>query len=714
MELLKQFFSSSFRKHAKLVFYLLLIAAHKNLSASSDSTINYNIRRADYYIDDYQERIDLLDGSLDDKIDLGDSALSAYADRTYYLLIDSIQRLVDGLSVADSKRKIFRDAVYSQMRKITPVNVYNVKRWEHVFKFLLGQLISIQQKKLYDFLINNLSQSFNTLSFFKTESCADSFLIYASAYRPDLVFVNYDNYSSQPYALHVLEEAMKCAPVLGKKYLNPKGAINEDLKESNDTVVKIILQIKNKYGRQSNAFALIDDIVNGKLSVEKADAIGKNPQKYLRAMLAIRAQSNPLAVHSLDKELEIYSLKFVRVLNDLHNDKDAVRFASIENFTAEEIYTLLVYSEEEIFTSTFNGLFKRLMIKLGPVSGAEFLDKVGNNRFRTFIKMCAGFGKLTQFLQSMTSLHQQMLMIKFASGLEKYNDLSQAVEVADAFNSMADSLVLKILKSTIKLEYIRVNTAHNRRGTAIYGLLSNLFVEKSLQGNNRYALLAKQYSLPNFDRINNSKLFAADSVNRWLIYFYDDEDGDASFNTFSKTFIDPNWKIIDSGLYVILRSDSGRQVNIYANKPKSEYEGQAKLEQLFADSSFEPNVIVHRGHSYYASKTIEKIKDNTQVFVLGSCGGYHSISTVIEQSPDISIVSSKQIGTQFVNNPMIKLMAEEMRLGNDITWQPLWDALQEKVKPDAAAYERFLDYIPPHKNLGAIFIKTYNKMMENY
>lgn len=710
----KAFLLTTLSTHTKIVLCLMFFCWQKDLFAISDSTVNYNIRRPDYYIDDYQERIDLLDGSLDGKVDLGDSSLSAYADKTYYVIVDSIQHLVDGLSITEAKRKIFRDALYSHMRKINPVNVYNVKRWDYVFKFLLGQLNAMRQRKLYDFLTNNLSQSFNTLSFFKTEPCADSFLVYAATYRPDLVFVNFDNYSSQPYSRHVIEEAIKIAPVLGKKYLNPKGAINEQLLQSNDTVVKTILQIKNKYGRQSNAFALIDDIMNGRLTLEKADAIGKNPQKYLRTMLTIRSRSNPLAVHSLDKELEIYSLKFVRVLNDLHNDKDAVRFASIENFTAEDLYTLIVYSEEEIFTSTFNGLFKRMMIKLGPVSGAEFLDAVGNNRFRTFIKMCAGFGKLTQFLQTMTSLHQQMLMIKFASGLEKYNDLSQAVEVADAFNSMTDSLVLKILKSTIKLEYIRVNTAHNRRGTAIYGLLSNLFVEKSLQGSNRYALLAKQYSLPNFDRISNSKLFAADSVNRWLIYFYDDEDGDASFSTFSKTFVDPNWKIIDSGLYVIISSDSGMRVNIYANKPKSEYEGQARLEQLFTDSAFEPNVMVHRGHSYYASKTIEKIKDNTQIFVLGSCGGYHSISTVIEQSPDISIISSKQIGTQFVNNPMIKLMAEDIRSGNDITWQPLWDGLKEKVKSDAAAYERFLDYIPPHKNLGAIFIKTYNKMTDGY
>ena len=340
------------------------------------------------------------------------------------------------------------------------------------------------------------------------------------------------------------------------------------------------------------------------------------------------------------------------------------------------------------------------------------MNTLGDNRFRTFIKMCAGFGKLRVFLQSMTAVHQQMLMIKFASGLGNYSDLSQSVEVADAFGSITDSLVLKILRGTIKLEYIKQKAQGNMRGTAIYGLLSNLFVDRNISSADWFSSVSKQYAITSFDKISNSKLFGRDSVDRWLIYFYDDEDGEESFRTFIKTFTDKNWTIVDSSTYVIIKSKHGKAVNIYANKWKDEYDGQAALEQIFADNNFEPNVMVHRGHSYYAYKTIEKIKENTQIFVLGSCGGYHSISTIIERSPDISIISSKQIGTRAVNNPMLKLMAETIREGKDVDWQVLWNDLSVAVKDNPKAYERFLDYIPPHKNLGAIFIKTYNKMME--
>lgn len=689
----------------------VLLTFANSYAMVKDSTAS-NIKKPDYYIDDYQDKIDLFDNKKDGKVNLKDSALSAYANKVYFKMIDSIQRLVESPKFDEAKRKPIRETVYLQLRRVNSRTIYNVKRFDAVFKFITGELNAINQNKLYHYLCSNIPMSFNTLGIFKNEACADSFLIFAAQYRPDLVLSCYELYASKGYSLRVLEAASKADPVRVKRYLNPNDAINKALVTSNDTAIKVILRIKEKFTRKSNAFTLLDDIVAGRTSLDKADAIGNNPQKYLRAMLNIRARKSPLGERSLEDELQIYALKFVRVVNDLHNEKDEVRFASVEDFSAQEMYTLMVYSEEEIFTSTFNGLFNRMMVKMGDQSGFDFLKSLGDNKFRTFIKMCAGFGKLGEFLGTMSQLHQQMLMVKFATGLEQYNDLSQAVEVADAFGSITDSLVLRILRGTIKYEYIRLSAKHDYHGMALYGLFSNLFVERNISNSSWFSSVSRQYELPAFDRIENEKLFAHDSVNRWLIYFYDDEDGEASFAAFKKTFTDTNWAVIDSGKYVIIKSKRGLKVNIYANKPKDEYEGQAEMEKIFAANDYEPNVLVHRGHSYYAPKTIEKIKDNTQIFVLGSCGGYHSISSIIDKSSEASIISSKQIGTMFVNNPMLKLMADYINQGKDVEWQKLWDDLEVNVKGNAKAYERFLDYIPPHKNLGAIFIKTYNRMVE--
>ena len=697
------------------VLILLLFLFGTQGFAATDSLTATKAKETTYDVATEQQRIDLFDGTEDRKVDLGDSVISGYAERVYFKLVDSIQRLIDKHGEFDEARKAeLRDYLAAQLHKVNAGNIYSVKRFDNQFRFMLGELNAVLKNRLCAYLKTNIIQSFNTFSLIKNEGCADTFLIYAAQSRPDLVFLNYKQYQDKDYALHVLEETSKIAPVTVKRYFNPNDPIYKALKTSNDTVVKIILEIKDKYTRKSNAYTLIDDIVNGNLTMQQADAIGSDPVKFLQTMLRIRARKNPLGSHSLESDLEIYSLKFVRVLNDLHMESDKVRFASIEKFTAEELYTMMVYSEEEIFTSTFNGLFNRMMVKMGPVSGFEFLKGVGDNRFRTFIKMCAGFGKLGMFLQSMTAVYQQMLMIKFAGDLGDYNDLSQAVEVADAFGSITDSLVLKILRGTIKLEYIKQKGEGNAHGAAIYGLLSNLFVDRKVGSADWFGSVSKQYAVTSFDKISNDKLFGRDTVDRWLIYFYNDEDGEESFRTFLKSFTDKNWSIADSSTYVIIQSKEGKNVQIYANKWKDEYEGQAALERIFADNNYEPNVMVHRGHSYYAFKTIEKVRDNTQIFVLGSCGGYHNLSTIIERSPEVSIISSKQIGARAVNNPMLKLMAEYIRQGKDIDWQLLWNDLSIAInkKENPKAYERYLDYIPPHKNLGAIFIKTYNKMME--
>jgi hypothetical protein len=196
------------------------------------------------------------------------------------------------------------------------------------------------------------------------------------------------------------------------------------------------------------------------------------------------------------------------------------------------------------------------------------------------------------------------------------------------------------------------------------------------------------------------------------MYFYDDEDGGESFRAFLNIFRDASWTIDERNkLFVKITSKGGKPIEIFANRPKEEYNGQAYLEHYFDSLNITPDVLIHRGHSYYAYKTIEKTKPGTKIFVLGSCGGYHNLSNIIEKAPDVNIISSKQIGVYAVNNPILKELADNMRKGTDINWQQLWMKVDARLK-GSKDYGKFQDYIPPHKNLGAIFIRAYNKLIE--
>ena len=88
------------------------------------------------------------------------------------------------------------------------------------------------------------------------------------------------------------------------------------------------------------------------------------------------------------------------MLNELHEASDVVRFklCDTSNMTAQELYTLMVYGEDEVYTSSFLGLFKRLMERMTEESSYEFLHNLGRNQYRTFIKMCAAYNELPTFL----------------------------------------------------------------------------------------------------------------------------------------------------------------------------------------------------------------------------------------------------------------------------------------------------------------------------
>ena len=660
-------------------------------------------------------RIDRLDGIEDGVVDIRDSVKNILAHRAYFVWPDSIDRYITAADFKEEDKKIYRDFLFSCLRRVYAGNYRRVSYFDELFHHLYKEVVALHDHTLPEVLKQNTKLSVETFGLYRYDSAAGPFLCYASRKEPDEVLKRADEYAYLPYAQHVIDTTAVYAPEVAKKYMLINNPVLSLMKTSTDTAVRIILKITDDIGKKSNAYVLLDDIVKGKLTIKQADAIGIDPKKFFVALNDIRKQKSPLAAYSLEKELQVQALKIVRKINDLHNEKPAVRFGGIDNFTPDQLYTLIVYTQEDIFTSTFDGIFKRLMTKLGHDNGFKMILYTGDNHFRTFIKQCAGYGKLETFLLSMSPEQRNILMIKFAANLEKdENDISQAVEVADAYTSIKDPNIQLILQQTFSIELQRVSKEFSKKGQVIYGLLLNLFVSSRLFEQNWYGSVSSAYDLPPLDVLPSAKLFETNHGKCiWQIYFSDDEDGDVSYRDFIRTFKDSLWTIEDHQLYVKITSVNHMPVDIYANKPKAEYEGQARIENYLDSLNITPDVLVHRGHSYYAYKTIEKTKSETRIFVLGSCGGYHNLSDIIDKSPEVSIISSKQIGVHMINNPIVKELADNIASGKDIHWQQLWDRVDHRLKGSPRdVYDKWLDYIPPHKNLGAIFIRSYNRLIE--
>src|SRR5262245_35868000 len=120
-----------------------------------------------------------------------------------------------------------------------------------------------------------------------------------------------------------------------------------------------------------------------------------------------------------------------------------------------------------------------------------------------------------------------------------------------------------------------------------------------------------------------------------------------------------------------------------------------------------PSVIVHRGHSTYVAQTIEKVPATVALVYLGNCGGYTLLETILKKAPKAHILTTKGIGTLTINDPLLKALNDYLLRGKDMTWQSFW----RQAEATLGRNPRFMDYVPPDKKAGAVFLTAYRSFM---
>ena len=474
-------------------------------------------------------------------------------------------------------------------------------------------------------------------------------------------------------------------------------------------------------------FPFLDDIMKGKMTIGDIDEVKDDSVGYYRLLVKTRLDYVQRALNKDTaygyKELEKRIVTkardiFVNTINSLHEIDDLkVRFRIIQPLTAEELYYLAVTTDGIIYTSSFvKGVYPLMMARANQ-RGDSLLMNVKFDRYRKFIKMCAGYNTLSNFLGSFQPAKNpgeeadaEKLMRAFVGKLEESGGLEDGVDVADSYASIVETikpLADKMLLN-VKANYERNLTSNNKRGAVIYNLLHKLFLSADT---NNHIDLSKEFGIPPVYGVPFKAL--ANDTGRVVmqVFFYGDKDGLGIFQGFKRLFDSKLWKITTTQNWISINSIKGKPVSIYANLPlPEEYDldkkAQDALDTFLLKNNLYPTVVIHRGHSYNAPYTIDQIMPSAKIVFMGSCGGYYLIHDILKHSPDAHIITSKQIGKTAVNQPFFNLLMEKVRNGNNIDWIPFWEELEKKVK-----VEGFEDYIPPYKNLGAIFIKAYKKAM---
>ena len=665
------------------------------------------VKTANQAVDGHQLRIDKYDGKANDSINLLSPLQTQQATKLYLKTVDDIQKNINNNSnytPLDKKRRL-NDLVH-MLEKVDQSNYHLYTSFQSYFNLILRIQEIIETSRIKAILKSDLLTTLNVIPFFDDKPYAKDILEMAARQYPSTLLKHYGDFAFQSYSTDVLEALCKTAPAHVSFYMGTANPVFNDMMsvQGKPTIDKM-MEIFRAVGSNSKAYIFLNDINTYQLTTTEAHVLGKNREATFLHLLQLRTQPDILGAYSVDDELTYLATKKVREINELHEARDEIRFelCDTSNMSAQELYTLMVYGEDEVYTSTFLGLFKRLMTRMSEKSSYEFLHNLGRNQYRTFIKMCAAYNELPTFLERMSVWEKRSLFNAFIGGLEsEINPLKQAVAVADTYGSLTDDDTKSLFENALKKEYQQVKWK-NAEAEKLYGLLLEL-----LQINQTSEALTED--LNGLSTVDNASMIKG-GVHIQQHFFFDDEDGWASYATFIARFQRPGWVIKDKGHYVIIESTTGKKVKIYANKAKDEYDGQEELQALFKASKRFPDVIVHRGHSYYAHITIQSITPNSDLVILGSCGGYNNISKVLDFAPNAQIISSKQVGTLYVNNELIFNICETIRLGKDLDWEVLWPAIENRIKGNSQAKERFQDYLPPHKNLGAILIRNYRRTL---
>ncbi|HMK24520.1 MAG TPA: hypothetical protein VK483_00720 [Chitinophagaceae bacterium] len=489
---------------------------------------------------------------------------------------------------------------------------------------------------------------------------------------------------------------------------------------TDDIFIKSVVKMaRSKSGQMY--FPFLDNIVKGKMTFEEIDSVKNDSLLYYRLLVKTqmeywqRAMNKDTAFESKalsEKLVKNAKESFVNVINGLHTEPAEIRFRSIQSLTAEELYYLAVSSDGSIYTSSFvKGVYPLMMKKINN-RGDSLLLSLHFDKYRKFIKMSAGFNKLSDFLSTFSSTKDaDDLMKAFVGGLERSDGLEDGVDVADSYASIAESLKpvgAEMLKN-IQGNYQRCLAKNNKRGIAIYNILNKLFLSADTT---KPVDLTKELGIPPVYEVPYKAMINDSGRAVLQLFIFGDKDGIGVFPNILGLFRNTNWKIDESNKqWVVVNSVKGKPVSLYLNRPLPEEtnedaKAQEALCKYLEDNKLYPTATINRGHSYNAPYTIEQMFPTSKIVFMGSCGGYRSIHDILEKAPDAHIVGTKQIADAPVNNPFLKLLMEKLREGSSIEWIPFWKEFR-KMAPDPI----FEDYVPPYKNLGALFIKAYKIAM---
>jgi len=544
-------------------------------------------------------------------------------------------------------------------------------------------------------------------------------------HNPALALRDATEYLPLPSGPQLFEEFVLAAPdeavAMASGASKSAQATRELLSAARSPTTAVLLRLSRQESidqpRRRRMAVFAPRIARGELSYETALKLSSDTQRFFSALVDMRMQASSPDTVSIDRTLSNESLLLCVAARE---NRALTLSGDLIDFPARDVYVLLAMGRAEASPEVFAAIFDRLLLPKWKIESPKgksltaLLDRTNNWGLRDF---AAGAVAAHRF-EGLLTIAGSELIGRLVRGLDQTADpLKEGMRLAEIAEATSSPVLLAHMGELVSQEFIRCRTAGDLRGQTIYGLLA----AKLSAGE-----IAAPYA-PFFrssETLDTALLCGSADQCIERHFFYDDDDGVRSFQSFLKTYQrDSAWIVEERGGFVHLtgRGPTGRRIAIFANIPIDTHlpenralEGEARRRQQAVAAELNASglaaaILVHRGHSFWVEQTLTYVTSAARLVILGSCGGTSEIHTVLARSHDAQVIATSGIGETEVNDHILKFMNDRILSGpRIILWKDFWRDLSANRKSTGL----FRDYLAPNQDPAMVFLRSYYQYLD--
>lgn len=654
-------------------------------------------------VDLEQLRIDQLDGLIDQKItiNVGDQVKP---NLVFIEQVDSLQNQLKQLNQAGHNTAPTTEKLGYLLSLIS---FAEIKNYTNYYNKIFTQLQAIIAAKNHQQLLTTLNQkpalSVRLMPFFYNQPNVYQSFLNNHLSTNDYLFLNAVNQFKFPKNYTTaIEKTSINNPSCIKPHLYKQNAVKQILQQSLNDTVQFINQLLHKLPAQSEAYLLAGLLFNDSLCLPEVNQIIKQPQNLFNHLIFLAKNQNPIAKKTVAEKLTRLSLETINQQQNL-----------LKQLTPIHLYFLMLYGNEEISALNFNAIHNAFISQINANNIEKFITETNQHKLDEFLALLADYNQLNAFCNLFSNEQFSILINQLLNQLtlNDTNPVKQAANLALVFSMLKHPKHIAVVETALIENY---NLAQRKKTQILLGLIISSANQKCLHKCNTISSIGAHYTIPNTKKTNVRSLYKNDSLLVQYHFFYNDDDGRVSYQDFIKTFNNKWEKTGNKWVDIYTQTQNNRKQCIVIYKPHAEHHLNTLVDSLNRCLKTAPQLIVHRGHSYYVNKTIKHIGRNTKLVFLGSCGGYRNISRVLNQAPEAQIISSKQIGSKLVNTPLLNKLTQSLFTTDTLQWNTFWQDLETQFSHNPNAQQYFANYIPPNKNQQLIFIKRYYELTSTH